>query len=71
MDHTASALTVLKMFGLERLVESLNGGEGIHSFGNIITMEMTLHWCFHRLDLWLEPTTTVSTTRLLFGADIF
>ena len=59
-DHAASALTVLKMFGLERLVESLNGA-GVHSLGNIITMDMELHASFDHLELWLEPTTTVST----------
>ena len=41
-DHAASASTVLKMFGLERLVQTLNG-EGVHSLGNIITMDMVLH----------------------------
>ena len=57
------------MFGLEHLVESLNGA-GVHSLGNVITMCTDLHWCFHHLDLWLEPTTTVSTIRWLFGANI-
>ena len=59
-DHAASALTVLKMFGLEQLVESLNGA-GVHSLGNILTIDMILHQSFDHLELWLEPTTTVST----------
>ena len=63
-DHAASALTVLKMFGLEHLVQSLNAA-GVHSLGNIITMGTELHQSLDHLEPWLEPTTTVSTTRLL------
>jgi len=60
-DHAATAFAMLKMFGLEQLVESLNG-KGMHSLGNIITMDMGLHRCFDRLQLWLEPQTTATTT---------
>ena len=63
-DHAASALTLIKMFGLEHLVESLNGA-GVHSLRNIITMGTDIHQSFDHLELWLEPTATVSTTRLL------
>lgn len=34
-------------------------------------MDMVLHQRFDHLELSLEPTTTVSTTRSLFGANIF
>ena len=61
-DHAATAFTVLKMFGLEQLVEPLNG-KGVHSLRNIITMSMELHRRFDHLELWLEPrSATVSHT---------
>lgn len=47
---------MLKTFGLGHLVESLNE-KGVHSLGNIITMDMGFHRRFDRLELWLEPQT--------------
>jgi hypothetical protein len=52
---------VLESFGLQHLVQRLNGN-GVHSLENIITMGMELHREFDQLELWLEPPTATSVS---------
>ncbi|KAH7906958.1 hypothetical protein BJ138DRAFT_1161323 [Hygrophoropsis aurantiaca] len=50
---SAGVWAVLQRFGLEYLMDELNGDK-IHRLENIITLRPDLHSLFDTLDLWLE-----------------
>jgi hypothetical protein len=52
-DYAASAMAILKMFGLDSKVESLVG-RNVHNHFNVLTMRIDLHQLFDRLIFWLE-----------------
>ncbi|KAJ7269741.1 hypothetical protein C8J57DRAFT_1323001 [Mycena rebaudengoi] len=52
-NYSASAMAILKMFGLDSKVESLVG-RNVHNHFNVLTMRIDLHQLFDRLIFWLE-----------------
>ncbi|KAJ7166287.1 hypothetical protein C8R43DRAFT_1162659 [Mycena crocata] len=52
-DYAASAMAILRVFGLDSKAESLVGGN-VHKHFNILTMRSDLHHLFDHLDFWLE-----------------
>ncbi|KAJ7019353.1 hypothetical protein C8F04DRAFT_1147936 [Mycena alexandri] len=52
-EYAASAMAILRMFGLNDKLESLVGSN-VHDYFNILTMRMDLHHLFDELEFWLE-----------------
>ncbi|KAJ6556459.1 hypothetical protein B0H19DRAFT_1152648 [Mycena capillaripes] len=52
-DYAASAMAILRVFGLDGKAESLVGGN-VHKHFNILTMRSDLHYLFDHLEFWLE-----------------
>ena len=58
-DYPASILTVMRQFGLGRLVDAVTAANGVHEIWNILSLEKNLHSKFDDLDLWFEGTSEV------------
>ncbi|KAG8947556.1 hypothetical protein FRC04_010606 [Tulasnella sp. 424] len=55
-DYSATAWPVVERFGQVNVItESLNGPD-IHRVENVLTMSLTTHELFDRLELWFEAT---------------
>ncbi|KAJ7083336.1 hypothetical protein B0H15DRAFT_889211 [Mycena belliarum] len=52
-EYAASAMAILRVFGLDGTAESLAGGN-VHEHFNILTMRSDLHHLFDHLEFWLE-----------------
>ncbi|KAJ7125914.1 hypothetical protein C8R44DRAFT_668229 [Mycena epipterygia] len=52
-EYAASAMAILRVFGLNDKAESLVGGN-VHKHFNILTMRSDLHHLFDHLEFWLE-----------------
>jgi hypothetical protein len=52
-DYAASAMAILRVFGLDGKDESLVGAN-VHKHFNILTMRSDLHYVFDHLEFWLE-----------------
>jgi hypothetical protein len=46
---------VMKRYGQVDLIEELNGDQ-IHRLENVLTLTISLHYFFDKLDIWLEAT---------------
>ena len=57
--HASGAMTILKKFGLEDLVDNLLAANGVHCLGNLLSMDSHCHSEFDNLNLWFERTATV------------
>ncbi|ESK81360.1 hypothetical protein Moror_3739 [Moniliophthora roreri MCA 2997] len=56
-EHAATALAMLKSFGLNTLVDKILQ-RGVHDPTNLLTMSAVWHAQFDKLHLWLEGTST-------------
>ncbi|KAJ6597187.1 hypothetical protein DFH09DRAFT_1023840 [Mycena vulgaris] len=60
-EYAASALAILKMFGLGDVVDDFLG-DNVNNPSNIFTMSVGLHQFFDRLEFWLEEIPEQSNT---------
>lgn len=53
-EFAASALSILKVFGLEHLVNRLLPRDGVHDIRNLLSLEPNCHGYFDNLNMWFE-----------------
>jgi len=51
-------MSILTLFGLEDLVETLLAKNGVHCLENLLSLDPNCHADFDNLDLWFEHTAT-------------
>ncbi|KAI0748669.1 hypothetical protein C8Q80DRAFT_1173053 [Daedaleopsis nitida] len=66
-EYAASAWVVLDRMApdLKGVIEELHGA-GINRLENVMTMDVALHACFVRMDIWLEPEDAENTYRVCY-----
>lgn len=58
-SHAATAMAILKDFGLGSLVDGLIAADGVHDLGNILSLSPDMHSHFDELSMWFEATDMV------------
>ena len=57
-------MTILRLFGLERLSLALEAVDSVHEIWNLLSLESNLHSKFNSLDLWFECTSKVCRSEI-------
>ena len=52
--YASGAMSILKCFRLEKLVEDLLAVNGVHMLRNLLSLDATCHSYFDHLNLWFE-----------------
>jgi len=67
-EYAGTAFTMLKMFGLDHMVEKLIGTQA-NTLSNVLTLSGALHDAFDKFRIWLEPVPGKGNTYIVAMAE--